>query len=136
MVSPHISPTPSLLPTPPILRSCASVSWPVNRSPPSLVSRARAYASASALQVVLWRVRDFVMLPRAARLWAAFLAYAVLLAAVYLGQAAAAAPAGSRVRAAGAAGGELRGFDIRRCHRALCLRRAPAVVARTRRSDT
>ena len=84
--SPHPTPSPSLLPTPPILRPCASVSWPVNRSPPSLVSRARAYASASALQVVLWRVRYFMMLPRAVRAWAMLFAYAALLSAVYLGQ--------------------------------------------------
>ncbi|KAI0719512.1 hypothetical protein C8T65DRAFT_635567 [Cerioporus squamosus] len=47
---------------------------------------ASAYASASALQVVLWRVRYFMMLPRAARLWFMLLAYAALLAAVYFGQ--------------------------------------------------
>ena len=74
-------------------------------------SRARAYASASALQVVLWRVRDFVMLPRAARLWAAFLAYAVLLAAVFVGQTIGGVSGGAPLRdsppAASAGDGEL-----------------------------
>ncbi|KAM5532294.1 hypothetical protein V8D89_014052 [Ganoderma adspersum] len=46
----------------------------------------RAYASATALQVVLWRVRYYLMLPRAVRGWAMLLAYAALLSAVYLGQ--------------------------------------------------
>ncbi|KAI0750836.1 PUA-like domain-containing protein [Daedaleopsis nitida] len=48
---------------------------------------ANAYASASALQVVLWRVRYFMMLPRAVGVWVMLFAYTALLAAVYFGQA-------------------------------------------------
>ncbi|TBU32730.1 hypothetical protein BD311DRAFT_713585 [Dichomitus squalens] len=55
----------------------------------------RAYASASALQVVLWRVRYFMMLPRAVRVWAMLFAYAALLAAIYLGQSVAQRPGSS-----------------------------------------
>lgn len=50
------------------------------------VPRTRAYASATAFQVVLWRVRYYLMLPRAVRGWAMLFAYAALLSAVYLGQ--------------------------------------------------
>ncbi|KAI1786509.1 hypothetical protein LXA43DRAFT_53207 [Ganoderma leucocontextum] len=46
----------------------------------------RAYASATPLQVVLWRLRYYMMLPRAVRGWAMLFAYAALLSAVYLGQ--------------------------------------------------
>ncbi|KAI0375682.1 hypothetical protein BV20DRAFT_959699 [Pilatotrama ljubarskyi] len=50
----------------------------------------RAYASASAWQVVLWRVRRVLaraVLPRALRFWTWLVAYAVMLAAVYFAQA-------------------------------------------------
>ncbi len=50
-------------------------------------SRHNAYASASALQVVLWRVRYFMMLPRAVGIWVMLLAYSALLAAIFFGQA-------------------------------------------------
>ena len=56
-------------------------------------------------------MRDFVMLPRAARLWAAFLAYAVLLAAVFVGQTIGGVSGGAPLRdsppAASAGDGEL-----------------------------
>ncbi|KAI9063196.1 hypothetical protein FKP32DRAFT_1603730 [Trametes sanguinea] len=51
---------------------------------------ARAYASASAWQVVLWRMRRLLMpavyAPRAVRLWAWLGAYIIMLAAVYFAQ--------------------------------------------------
>ena len=99
MVSPPSLPPPALAPLPllsslslPACRVRAALiecpfsplraSSPRSAAPP----RTRAYASASALQVVLWRVRDIMMLQRGARIWVMFLAYMTLLAAVYFGQ--------------------------------------------------
>ncbi|KAI0774316.1 hypothetical protein C8Q74DRAFT_1368804 [Fomes fomentarius] len=67
---------------------------------------ANAYASASALQVVLWRVRYFMMLPRAVGIWAMLLAYSALLAAIFFGQAVADRDFRPRV-GSGFRGGEL-----------------------------